>query len=262
MGHPGRRADQATQLLTVSDSSPDDRRTHRRTVPSGVDSAPLGADAEPELEDGAQRGEPDPCREPQDPETESPGQLSLEGVGVPTGADEGLGHYALCSGRRRPFHVQKKSDADRADPGASRPGDETDPRTVARWSPRWPCRVWSRRCELLPYAPYAREGHASVPATAPRPSWWLANFGNGTLGFPRRRSYCGMPGRSSTWLQRLSSVESLPGHSLGTALRSRFSPAEVGIVARRGRGPRATLSVSSASAGRPCVHAQMTQRSG
>ena len=53
----------------------------------------LGTCAEPELQDGAQRGEPDSCRQPQHPKTKSPGQLSSERIGVPAGADQGLSHH-------------------------------------------------------------------------------------------------------------------------------------------------------------------------
>ena len=59
-----------------------------------MDTALLGTHAEPELEDGAQRGEPDSCRKPQQPKTKSPGQVSSERIGVPTGADQGLSHHA------------------------------------------------------------------------------------------------------------------------------------------------------------------------
>ena len=58
-----------------------------------MDPALPGTHAEPELEDGAQRGEPDSRRQPQHPKTESPGQLSSESIGVPTGADQGLSHH-------------------------------------------------------------------------------------------------------------------------------------------------------------------------
>ena len=94
VGDPRGGANQTSQLGTIVDGGADDRCSHRRTVPGGMDPALLGTHPEPELEDGAQRGEPDSRWQPQHPETKSQGQLSSERIGVPTGADEGLSHHA------------------------------------------------------------------------------------------------------------------------------------------------------------------------